>query len=103
VPEKRSPEDEAYFKGMGLAIIELRESCEISKSDLTSKAKIVRSTLRRIELGETDARWGTLRRLASALMIPLDALMEMADELAPASAGTRGATFRITRRKGIPG
>lgn len=79
----RSEEDDASFKGMGLAIIELRESREISKVDLAAKAKIVPSTLRRIELGETDARWGTLRRLASALQIPLDAMIEMAEELAP--------------------
>lgn len=83
MPENRSAEDEAYFKGMGLAIIELRDDQEISKSDLASRAKIVPSTLRRIEREKTDARWGTLRRLASALKIPLDAMMKMADELAP--------------------
>ena len=71
------------FRGMGLAIVELRESRDMSKADLASKARIVLLTLRRIELGETDARWGTLRRLAPALKIPLDAMMEMAEEFAP--------------------
>jgi transcriptional regulator with XRE-family HTH domain len=68
---------------MGLAIVKLRESRETSKVDLASKAKIDTSTLRRIELGETDARLGTFRRLALALQIPLDAMIEMAEELAP--------------------
>ena len=81
--EQRSAEEDARFRGMGLAIVELRESRDMSKADLASKARIVPLTLRRIELGETDARWGTLRRLAPALKIPLDAMMEMAEELAP--------------------
>jgi transcriptional regulator with XRE-family HTH domain len=84
VPGKqRSAEEDGYFKGMGLAIVELRESRGTSKSDLASKAKVVPSTLRRIELGETNAKWGTLRRLALALQIPLDAMIEMAEELSP--------------------
>jgi transcriptional regulator with XRE-family HTH domain len=83
VSKKRSPEDEALYRGMGLAVIELRKRHAMSKADLVRRANIARSTLLCIELGKTDARWGTLRRLASALQIPLDALVEMADELAP--------------------
>lgn len=83
MPRKRSAEEKAAFKGMGLAIIELRKSRGLSKAGLASKAEVAPSALRRIELGETNAKWGTLRRLASALQIPLDALMETADELAP--------------------
>jgi transcriptional regulator with XRE-family HTH domain len=79
----RSKEDAASFKGMGLAVARLRESGQMSKADLANKAELASSTLREIELGQCDARWGTLRRLASALAIPLDAMIEMAEELAP--------------------
>jgi transcriptional regulator with XRE-family HTH domain len=79
----RTAEDVASLKGMGLAIVELRESRELNKTELAAKAGIATSTLLDIELGKTEAKWGTLRRLATALTIPLDALIEMADELAP--------------------
>ena len=80
---ERSKEEEASFIGMGLAIIELREDRRLSKTDLAGKAEVGISTLRAIEQGESDARWGTLRRIAPALSIPLDALIEMAEELTP--------------------
>ena len=78
-----SKEDAASFKGMGFAVVNLREKRRLTKADLAKRAEIAVSTLREIERGQSDARWGTLRRLASALEIPLDAVMEMADELAP--------------------
>lgn len=67
---------------MGLTVRELRETRGISQAALAAKAEIVPATLRAIERGETDAKWGTQRRLAAALSIPLDALMEMAEERA---------------------
>lgn len=90
----RSAEDAASFEGMGLAIVELRESRELNKTDLAAKAGIAPSTLLAIELGKTDAKWGTLRKLAVALEIQLDALIEMAEELAP---GTGRAAKRNSR------
>lgn len=79
----RTAEDVASFKGMGLAIVQLREDRKLDKSELAAKAGIAPSTLLLVELGKTEAKLRTLRRLAAALGIPLDALIEMADELAP--------------------
>lgn len=79
----RSAEDVAFFKGMGLAIVQLREDRKLDSSELAAKAGISPSTLRLVERGKTEAKLRTLRRLAAALGIPLDALIEMADELAP--------------------
>lgn len=79
---RRSAQDEAGFEGMGRAVRELRETRGMSRAALASKAGIVPATLRAIERGETDAKWGTLRSLASALTIPLDALIDMAEERA---------------------
>ncbi len=79
----RLAEDFASFEGLGLAVAELREDGSLNKADLAAKAGIASSTLREIELGRTDAKWGTLRRLAAALETPLDAVVERAEELAP--------------------
>jgi transcriptional regulator with XRE-family HTH domain len=69
---------------MGLAIIEQREKQRMTQAYLASKAELAPSSLRQIERGNVDAHWGTIRRLSSALGIPLDALTEIAEELAPA-------------------
>lgn len=81
--KERSREEAATFKGMGMAVLRLRESRRLSKAGLAAKADIGSSTLLAIEEGDSDAQWGTLRRLAAALDTPLDALIKLADELAP--------------------
>ena len=61
---RRSGEDVAIFEGMGLAVAELRESRELSKSALAAKARISPSTLGGIELGKVDVtrtHWPFLR------------------------------------------
>jgi transcriptional regulator with XRE-family HTH domain len=78
-----SKDDEASLKGMGLAVSELRKRLGISKTDLARRAGIGVSTLHEIEQGECDAQWGTLRHLASALKVPLEAMIERAGQLAP--------------------
>ena len=72
-------EDVAIYKGMGLAIAEVREAHGLSKSAVAARAGISPSSFGQIEFGTADAKWGTLRKLASALEIPLDALAEMAE------------------------
>ena len=90
--QQRSPEEAAAFKGMGLAIIEQRKKRKLSSAKLAGEAGISPTALRAIERGESEAKWGTLRRLADALKLPLHTLFEMADELAPGSgrAARRG-------------
>lgn len=80
---QRSKEDAATLKGMGFAVIELRESRRLTKTDLAKRTGVGVSTLREIERGQRDAKWGTLRRLAAALDIPFDAMIEMATKLSP--------------------
>jgi transcriptional regulator with XRE-family HTH domain len=79
---RRSKEDAASFEGMGRAVIELRNTRRLTQAELASRAEIGLTTLRQIEQGQDDAKWGTLRRLGSALDIPLDVMIEMAEELA---------------------
>lgn len=79
---KRSRRDAAILSGMGLAVVELRECRRITRTELSRRAAIDSSTLRRIERGQSDATWGTLRKLASALDVSLAEMVEMALELA---------------------
>jgi DNA-binding XRE family transcriptional regulator len=80
---RRRLEDAASFKGMGLAIVGLREERGLTQAALASKSDLATSSLRQIEHGQVDAHWGTLRRLASALDTPLEILTELAEDLAP--------------------
>ena len=79
---RRTAADRASFKGMGLAVMELRENLKLTKLEIADRAGI-HETLRRLEAGKIEAHWGTLRRLAKALETPLDALIELAEERAP--------------------
>lgn len=90
---RRSTEDAASFGGMGLAVIELRESRQLSKAELAKTAGIGPSTLREIEKGNRNSRWGTLRGLASALDIPLAAMIKKAEE------GATGIDRRARRKQ----
>lgn len=83
VKREVSKDDAASFKGMGLAVGELRKRHGLSQSACARRAGISVSTLREIEQGDCDARWGTLRLLASALDVPLEVMIERAGQLAP--------------------
>jgi transcriptional regulator with XRE-family HTH domain len=73
---------------MGRAIAALRGQRELSREQLAERVGLDRPSLEGIERGDVDADWGTLRRLASALDVRLDALIERAEELAPGPGGT---------------
>lgn len=86
-PGRRWAEDVASFKGMGLAIKKLRDRRDMSQADLAKGAELSESALSRIESGDVEATWGTLRRIAYTLEIPLEAMIEIAEELAPGIGG----------------
>jgi hypothetical protein len=62
-PRPRTAEDIASFQGMGVAVAMLREQ------------------------GEVNADWATLRDLAREFNLPLEALIELAEERAPGEGG----------------
>lgn len=58
------------------------------------------SGLSRIENGHSDAGWGTLRRIARALDIPFEALLEEAEDHAPGPGGMQWRReTRVFRRR----
>ena len=92
----RSPEDDAAFKGMGLAIVHIREQRGMDREELAAKIEEEPAVVGKIERGEVNADWATLRVVANALDLPLDALMELAEENAP---GPGGDEWREQTRK----
>lgn len=86
-PRQRTAEDIASFQGLGAAVVTLRERAGISSAELAEKIGVRESDMERIERGEVDADWATLRFLARELKLPLDVLIELAEERAPGEGG----------------
>ncbi|MGE5335923.1 MAG: helix-turn-helix domain-containing protein [Nitrososphaerota archaeon] len=83
----RSVEDDAAFKGLGAAVRDLREARAMTREELAGAIEEEPPILRWIEAGEVDADWGTLRVLAQALGLPLETMLELAEEAAPGEGG----------------
>ncbi|HEU4705990.1 MAG TPA: helix-turn-helix transcriptional regulator [Solirubrobacterales bacterium] len=80
-------EDEAAFQGLGKVIVGIRERRGLDREEFAAEISEERRTLERLERGEVNADWGTLRTLARALGLPLDSLVELAEEAAPGPGG----------------
>jgi ribosome-binding protein aMBF1 (putative translation factor) len=88
VPRRpRGREDDAAFVGLGKAIVHLREKRGMDCDELAEKIEEDSAVMEKIERGEVDADWATLRVIARALGLPLDVLMELAEEQAPGEGG----------------
>jgi transcriptional regulator with XRE-family HTH domain len=72
---------------MGAVVALLRERIGISRADLAEKIVVRESDMERIERGEVNADWATLRDLAREFKLPLEALIELAEERAPGEGG----------------
>ncbi|MFL5897704.1 MAG: helix-turn-helix domain-containing protein [Solirubrobacterales bacterium] len=85
----RSPEDDAAFLGMGRVIAQLRERRRMRPEELAERIEEDARTVERLERGEVNADWATLRVVAQVLAIPLDSLIELAEESAPGEGGQK--------------
>jgi len=65
----------------------LRERVGMSCSELAEQIDMREPDMARLERGELDADWATLRLLARELALPLHALIELAEESAPGEGG----------------
>ena len=72
----------------------LRERAGITCAELAEKIGVREPDMERIERGAVDADWATLRILANELKLPLDALIELAEECAPGGAASNGEVGR---------
>ena len=93
---KRTAEDEAALKGLGLAVQRKRQELEMTPHLVAKRAGLSGGAVGDIERGEAEPHWGTIRRLAQALEMEPHELVTLATELAP---GRGGAWMRRRRRE----
>jgi DNA-binding XRE family transcriptional regulator len=72
---------------MGKAISMVRERAGMSSAELAETIGVREIDMQQLERGELDADWATLRVVARELELPLDALIELAEESAPGEGG----------------
>ncbi len=90
-PRSRPDEEEdASLQGLGLAVTQLREDLGLTREAVVERAGLTGNTITDIETAKTrEPRWGTLRRLAKALEVPVHDLVALGLHLAPGQAGDR--------------
>jgi len=72
---------------MGIAVATLRRDQGLSRAELAEKIEARQADVEALERGEINADWAALRELAKVLGLPLDALVELAEESAPGEGG----------------
>jgi transcriptional regulator with XRE-family HTH domain len=71
---------------LGEAVRELRRRAGLSREELAARAELEASCVARLEEGEVDPTWGSMRRLAAGLGVPLEDLAELAESIEEGSA-----------------
>jgi transcriptional regulator with XRE-family HTH domain len=72
---------------LGEAVRTLRQKTGLSQDALAARAGLDPSSIARIEAGNMDPSWGSMRRIAGGLGIPLEDLAELAEDLERGSPG----------------
>ena len=67
--------------GLGKAIKELRHEKGLSQEELGLRAEIHPTWISHIESGRNNPAWGSVRRIAAALEIPLSDLVVRVEDL----------------------
>jgi transcriptional regulator with XRE-family HTH domain len=62
----------------------------MSESALAQAVDLSADWLRQIEGGAVEARWGSLRKIAAELGVPLRELIEEGERLEPGAEGRKG-------------
>jgi transcriptional regulator with XRE-family HTH domain len=66
---------------LGRAVQALRQKAGLSQEALAARAGLDPSSIARVEAGQVDPTWGSMRRIASGLGVPLEELAELAETL----------------------
>jgi DNA-binding XRE family transcriptional regulator len=69
------------LKALGQTIKRQRIERDMGPRGLAFDAEISEETLTAVEAGETEPRWGTLRRIARGLGVELPMILAQAEEL----------------------
>ena len=66
--------------GLGKAIRFLRNEAKMTREALVEKSGISASELLKLEEGQADPTWGSMRQLAAALNVSMESLAELAED-----------------------
>jgi transcriptional regulator with XRE-family HTH domain len=79
VTTRRHSTPEDGKRALGAAIVHFRERAGLTTPQLARRAGITPANLRRIERGQAEPHWGTARRIAAAVPVPLADLLAEAE------------------------
>ena len=65
----------------------LRQKTGLSQDDLAVRAGLDAGSVARLEAGQADPTWGSMRRIARGLGVPLEGLAELAENLERGDSG----------------
>jgi transcriptional regulator with XRE-family HTH domain len=79
VTEPRYQTPPAGKRAFGAALVYFRERAGITQAELARRSGVDAATILALERGESEPHWGTARKLAAGLGVPLDALAAEAE------------------------
>jgi transcriptional regulator with XRE-family HTH domain len=68
-------------EALGEAIWRVRDERGLEQDDVAEKADLASSQLSRLEHGHINPSWGTIRRVAAALGLPMSELVARAEQI----------------------
>jgi transcriptional regulator with XRE-family HTH domain len=68
-------------EALGEAIWRVRDELGLGQDDVAEKADLAISQLSRLEHGQINPSWGTIRRVAAALGLPMSELVARAEQI----------------------
>ena len=75
----RGPRGAGPQRGLGKAVAFLRRKANMKQTTLAERADLTASWISKIESGQADPPWGTVRRLAAGLDVSVEELAEVAE------------------------
>lgn len=79
--EGKGPEGRTPREALALAIRAARQRAGLSQQQLADAADLSLRAIDDTEENRTEPKWGTLRRVAKGIGVPLEVLFEEAEEL----------------------
>lgn len=74
---KKNREEDAFLVKLGTKIAEKRKELKLTQEDLAEKSDLTRMQIYRIEIGESPTTIIVLRRIAKALQMKLNILLDI--------------------------
>jgi len=73
--EPRADPDREANELLGATVADLRQQASLTQAELAERAELQEREIAALETGELEPTWGDLRRIASALEVPLPDLL----------------------------